>query len=107
VKFLLDAQLPPALCEWLRARGHEASDVWELELVSATDAEIADRAEADRAVLVTTDEAFLTLRLPDRFALLWLRCETLGTEALTAWLEPRWPQIEDLLAARECLVEVR
>jgi predicted nuclease of predicted toxin-antitoxin system len=27
MKFLVDAQLPPALCGWLEARGHEAEHV--------------------------------------------------------------------------------
>lgn len=39
-------------------------------LVGATDAEIAVRAERSAAVLVTKDEDFTAIRLPDRFALL-------------------------------------
>ncbi|MGK6317981.1 DUF5615 family PIN-like protein [Sphingomonas sp. DT-204] len=27
MRFLIDAQLPPALCGWLRERGHEAIHV--------------------------------------------------------------------------------
>lgn len=33
----------------------------------------ASDANADAAVLVNKDEHFVTLRLPDRFALPWLR----------------------------------
>lgn len=43
-------------------------------MVAASDDEIAARAEADDAVLVSKDEDFVTPRLPDRYALLWLRC---------------------------------
>jgi predicted nuclease of predicted toxin-antitoxin system len=58
-------------------------------------------------VLVTKDEDFLALRLPDRFGLLWLRCGNATNKALTAWLELRWPQIETLLMRGERFVEVR
>jgi predicted nuclease of predicted toxin-antitoxin system len=107
MKFLIDAQLPPALCGWLRERGHEAVHVFEIGMVAASDAEIAARAEADGAVLISKDEDFVTLRLPDRFALLWLRCGNASNQALVAWLEPRWVQIEPLLKGSERIVEVR
>jgi len=67
MNFLIDAQLPPALCGWLRERGYGAVHVFEIGMVAAGDAEIAARAEADGAVLVSKDEDFVTLRLPDRF----------------------------------------
>ena len=49
MRFLVDAQLPPGLCGWLRERGHEAVHVFEIELVAASDEAIAARAEADGA----------------------------------------------------------
>jgi predicted nuclease of predicted toxin-antitoxin system len=107
MKFLIDAQLPPALCGWLRERGHEAVHVFEIGMVAASDAEIAARAEADGAVLVSKDEDFVTLRLPDRFAFLWLRCGNASNRALVAWLEPRWVQVQTLMSAGEQFVEVR
>jgi predicted nuclease of predicted toxin-antitoxin system len=71
MKFLVDAQLPPALCRWLRERGYETTHVADVGLVAADDAVIADRAEADGVVLVSKDEDFVTLRLDpeviDRF----------------------------------------
>ena len=107
MRFLIDAQLPPALCRWLRERGHEAAHVAELGLIAAADAEIANHAEAHDMVLVSKDEDFMVLRLPDRFALLWLRCGNATNRALAAWLEPRWAQVEALLEAGERFVEVR
>lgn len=107
MNFLIDAQLPPALCGWLRERGHEAVHVFEIGMVAASDDEIVDRVEADGAVLVSKDEDFVTLRLPDRFAFLWLRCGNATNRALTAWLEARWEQIDLLLLAGERFVEVR
>lgn len=107
MKFLVDAQLPPALAEWLRKRGHEAEHVADIGMVDASDAAIADRSEDSGAILITKDEDFLALRLPDRFGLLWVRCGNATNHALFAWLEPRWQEIERLLVSGERFVEVR
>jgi predicted nuclease of predicted toxin-antitoxin system len=76
-------------------------------MIAASDVAIAARVEADGAVLVSKDEDFVVLRLPDRFALLWLRCGNSTNRTLVGWLEPRWTRIETLLAGGERLVEVR
>jgi len=107
MKFLVDAQLPPALCAWLRERGHGAEHVAEVGLLSAADASIAAHAEANGLVLVSKDEDFVALRLPDRYAFLWLRCGNATNRALAAWIGPRWLEIETLLNAGERFVEAR
>lgn len=107
MKFLVDAQLPPSLCAWLEQRGHEAEHVFDLGMVNASDDEIAARAEATGAVLISKDDDFVTLRLPDRFGLVWLRCGNATNRALRLWLEPRWNQIERWLAKGERFIEVR
>ena len=107
MNFLIDAQLPPALCRWLEARGHKAVHVMDALSVSATDAAIAGYCEANGLVLITKDEDFLTLRLPDRFCLLWLRCGNATNRALSAWLEARWLKIEQLLQGDERVIESR
>ena len=107
MNFLVDAHLPPGLCGWLRERGHEAVHVFEIDMIAASDRDFAARAEADGSVLVSKDEDFLTLRLPDRFAFLWLRCGNATNRALAEWLEARWERIEALLNDGERFVEVR
>ena len=107
MKFLIDAQLPPALVRWLAERGHEATHVRAIGMVSASDADIAARAAVDGAVLVSKDEDFVTLRLPDRFALVWLRCGNALNRVFFAWLTPRWPEVERLLERGERFLEVR
>jgi len=107
MRFLIDAQLPPRLASWIAAKDHEAQHVADLGLLAADDRRIADRAEAAGAVLVSKDEDFLILRLPNRFPLLWLRVGNATNRALIAWLEPRWSEIERLLLEGEPLVEVR
>lgn len=107
MNFLIDAQLPPALCDWLNERGHGAQHVSGLGLEIASDREIAEHAERHAMVLVSKDEDFVTLRLPDRFAFLWLRCGNSTNRALTVWLDLRWEQIETWLNAGERFVEAR
>ena len=91
----------------MRERGHDAEHVSEIGLLAAPDAAIAARARADKAVLVSKGEDFVTLRLPDRFVLLWLRCGNATNTALAAWLEPRWERVEALSSAGERFVEAR
>ena len=88
--FLVDAQLPPALCRWLAARGCKAVHVGEIGLGAASDAAIAAHAETQGMALISKDEDFVFLRLPDRFAFVWLRCGNATNRALIAGLEPRW-----------------
>lgn len=107
MRFLVDAQLPPALCRWLEARGHLAEHVSEIGLLTASDADIAQRAATDQAILISKDEDFLILRQPDRFALLWLRCGNATNRALNLWLDLRWDQVDTLLARGERLIELR
>jgi predicted nuclease of predicted toxin-antitoxin system len=107
MKFLVDAQLPPAFAGWLRDRGHQADHVVDIGMLASTDVAIADHAETSGAVLATKDDDFAALRLPDRFALLWMRCGNATNRALFAWLEPRWDEVERLLSEGERFIEVR
>jgi predicted nuclease of predicted toxin-antitoxin system len=88
-------------------RGHSAGHVYDSGLGAASDAAIADRAIAEGAILVIKDEDFLLLRLPDRFALLWLRCGNTTNATLGTWLDARWPAVEALLERSERLIELR
>jgi predicted nuclease of predicted toxin-antitoxin system len=107
MRFIVDAQLPPALCIWLKARGFEAQHVFDIGLGGASDIVIAERAIADGAFIISKDEDFLVLRLPDRFGFIWLRVGNATTRSLVGWLDARWEQVDRLLAAGERLVELR
>lgn len=106
MKFLVDAQLPPGLCGWLEAWGHEAIHVTSLANQPLSDVAIAEWAAAHDCVVVSKDEDFIRLRSPDRFALLWLRCGNISNRGLAAWLGPQWPDLERQLAAGERLIEL-
>jgi predicted nuclease of predicted toxin-antitoxin system len=44
VRFLVDAQLPPAVARWLTEEGHDAQHVFDLGLHQATDRAIWAKA---------------------------------------------------------------
>jgi predicted nuclease of predicted toxin-antitoxin system len=59
VKFLIDAQLPARLAEFLNQAGHDAVHTSGLpDGNRSTDRQIAERADADGRVLVTKDRGF-------------------------------------------------
>lgn len=58
MRFLIDAQLPPALARWLAAQGHEAEHVADRGMQAAPDAAVWDFARQHHAVIVTKDEDF-------------------------------------------------
>jgi predicted nuclease of predicted toxin-antitoxin system len=109
VKFLVDAQLPPALARWLREAGHDAQAVREVGLREAHDNDIWRQASATGAILVTKDEDFASRAQQDASGpvVLWLRVGNTSNRALRAWFLPQLPQILALIQQGVRLVEVR
>ena len=75
MKFLVDAQLPRRLCDWLRESGHDA--VHTLDLASGNhtpDSEIIRIADAEGRIVVTKDDdfvqSFLLRNQPQRLMLI-------------------------------------
>ena len=58
MRFLVDAQLPPALARWLAAKGHEAEHIGDKRMETASDAAIWNYALSSSAAIVTKDEDF-------------------------------------------------
>lgn len=58
MRFLVDAQLPPALVRLLSEKGHIAQHVIDIGLLTASDAAIWSYAAAHNAVVVTKDDDF-------------------------------------------------
>jgi predicted nuclease of predicted toxin-antitoxin system len=109
VKFLVDAQLPPALARWLTEQGYQADHVEGCALRDADDTEIWNRAAEVGAVLVTKDEDFAarSARTPVGPKVVWLRVGNTTNPALMQWLTPRLPNVIALLDRGDTLVEVR
>jgi predicted nuclease of predicted toxin-antitoxin system len=108
VRFLVDAQLPPALARWLSTQGHEAEHVVDLGLAGAKDRAIWTHAAETGVVIVTKDEDFVSLSTlsPNGPPVVWIRLGNTTRSALLAWFSPLFPDIERALAAGEKLVEV-
>lgn len=109
MKFLVDAQLPPALAHWLREQGYEARHVEDVGLRDADDSLIGDYALSTCAVIVTKDEDFASraARSFNSPIIVWLRVGNATNRALLQWWSPRRPQILKLLNEGQRLIEVR
>ncbi len=109
MKFLVDAQLPPALAQWLHQAGHEAKSVRELGLRDAEDAVIWRLAEADEFVIVTKDEDFARLVQGTESGpnVLWLRMGNTSNAALRTGLLSQLVTLVNLFDQGNRLVEVR
>jgi predicted nuclease of predicted toxin-antitoxin system len=108
VRFIVDAQLPPALARFLSAKGHVAEHVSDLQMESCKDLEIWEWARTADAVFVTKDEDFVDLQIRRREpAVVWVRSGNLSRLALLEKFEGALPVILDALSAGEGLVELR
>jgi predicted nuclease of predicted toxin-antitoxin system len=108
MKFVVDAQLPPALAAWLREKGHDAAAVREIGLREAEDRTIWSYARAQGAIVVTKDEDF------DRFAstasdarVLWVRTGNVVNRVLLVRFERGWAEILARLEEGAQVVELR
>jgi predicted nuclease of predicted toxin-antitoxin system len=109
VRFLVDAQLPPALARWIVDQQHTADHVADLGLEAASDQVIWQRALDLGAVVVTKDQDFARRRVleSDGPSIVWLRIgNTRRVELLRSFAE-LFPGILTALARRESLIEVR
>ncbi len=109
MRFLVDAQLPPALARWLGERGLSASPVRECGLRESDDGSIWNFATAGGWTVITKDEDIVARCVGDPAApaVVWLRLGNCTNPVLFAWLEPFLPEILRRLSAGEKLIEVR
>jgi predicted nuclease of predicted toxin-antitoxin system len=108
VHFLIDAQLPPALADFLIENGHSASSARDLKLRDAEDEVIWERARVEGMIIVTKDEDFaqMSWRYGAPPQVMWLRIGNATNRALFAWLKPILQEACDALLAGNPLVEV-
>ena len=109
MRFVLDAQLPPALARALREAGYDVQAVRELGLRDAEDSEIWDYALANQAAIITKDQDFAECLMSRRPApaIVWLRIGNTSNRTLMTWLLPLWPDIISRMKTGDNLVEVR
>lgn len=109
MRFLVDAQLPPALAVLLREQRHEAQAVREVGLRDAEDGDIWKFVSQNGMILVTKDEDFAQRILAEGSAgptVLWLRVGNCSNRALREWLTPLLPSAVEAIQRGERLVEV-
>ena len=108
MRFLVDAQLPPALARWLAANGHEAAHVGDLGMQAASDAAIWNRALASSSAIVTKDEDFAQRKVmtDDGPIVVWIRLPNTRRRDLLAWFAMVLPEVLAALARGETLIEV-
>lgn len=109
MRFIIDAQLPPALAGFLNGRGHEASPVRDLGLRDADDRDIWDKATEIGAIVVTKDEDFVhfVMLSPEGPAVVWVRIGNAVNRVLLVRFEKAWDEVEAHLKDGARLVELR
>jgi predicted nuclease of predicted toxin-antitoxin system len=108
MKFLVDAQLPPALARSLTAKGHAAEHVGDIGLQASSDEAIWDYALREGAEIVTKDEDFgqrknMTESGP---AVVWIRLPNTRRHDLLAWFETILPDVLAAMERGETLIEI-
>lgn len=108
MRFLIDAQLPPALARWLEQAGHEAWHVVDVGLASAPDSQVWAFAVLRGAVVVTKDQDFAELaawrdRAPQ---VLWVRIGNCTRAQLIRAFEGVLPAAVQALASGDKIVEI-
>jgi predicted nuclease of predicted toxin-antitoxin system len=109
VRFIVDAQLPPALARWLVEAGHEAWHVGEIGLQDAEDSPIWRYALENKAVLLTKDEDFAARvrQTQSGPVVVWLRIGNCSNRALQVWFAPLLPAILQEIELGNRIIEVR
>lgn len=107
MKFVVDAQLPPALARLSREAGCDASAVREIGLREASDAEIWRYAVQQQAATITKDEDFAErcLYSRDQPVIVWLRIGNTSNQGMLRRLVPLWPEIMRRIELGDRLIE--
>ena len=107
MRFLVDAQLPPALARRIEALGHSAEHVFDCGLATASDEAIRSHAAKINAVIVTKDEDFAVRGiLQEGPAIVWVRIGNTRRAELLRRIEADFSGIVGALERGETLVEI-
>ena len=109
MRFLIDAQLPPALALLLNDRAHVAEHVNDVGLGESPDHDLWRYALEQGAVIVTKDEDFANMAAlgGDAPTVVWIRVGNTRRAVLLAWFEPLIEQVISLVEAGDRLIELR
>jgi predicted nuclease of predicted toxin-antitoxin system len=109
MRFVVDAQLPPALARWLAGQGYVAEHVLDLAMATASDRDIWAYSVACGAVIVTKNQDFANRRASEATgpSIVWLRCGNTRRHELLNWFERQFSVLIEALERGETLIEVR
>jgi predicted nuclease of predicted toxin-antitoxin system len=111
VKFLIDANLPPALVTWLVQSGHEARHVDDVIQPPALDEAVWAVAHEQSFVIVSKDVDFVQFSSAKadqaQPQVVWVRCGNLTLDRFRIWFDARRAEMLELLSAGERVVELR
>lgn len=109
MQFVIDAQLPPALADWLAEARHDAKHVTDLGLAQAEDLVLWRYALENGAVLMTKNDDLVgrMRQSPRSPVLVWLRVGNTSCRSLRLWFAPQLPDIIAWCEQGHRLIEVR
>lgn len=107
MRFLVDAQLPPALAWLIDNLSHSAEHVMDCGLQAASDAAIRNHAARIGAIIITKDEDFAVHRvLHDGPPVIWVRLGNVRRPGLLARMQAEFPAIVAALERGDTLIEI-
>jgi predicted nuclease of predicted toxin-antitoxin system len=108
LRFIVDAQLPPALARFLTDAGHPSEHVHDFAAEAFPDAQLWDRALAMNAIIVTKDEDFAvrSVRTGAPPPIVWVRLGNTRNKALLDSFAKLLPKVAAALANGEKIVEL-
>jgi predicted nuclease of predicted toxin-antitoxin system len=108
VRFLIDTNLPPAMADWLRAKGHETEHAAAVLSPTAKDPQIWALALANGATVVTKDLDYVDLaKRAQQGSVVLVRCGNMKLKDFQPWFAARFPTILAALDDGERIVEAR
>lgn len=108
-KFIVDAQLPPALARYLSSQGEDAIHVLDVDMMASSDSIIWDLALSKKLVIITKDEDFQIRASVSKKSpkLIWIRIGNCSKKVLLQFFEKQWAQIIIELDNGENLIELQ
>ena len=109
MKFIVDAQLPPALARFLTAKGESAIHVMDKQMMESSDSEIWDLALQEGLIIITKDEDFqMRASVSTHFpTIIWVRLGNSSKKAILRFFEEKWELVKFELKNGASLVELR
>ncbi|WP_025352952.1 DUF5615 family PIN-like protein [Nocardia nova] len=111
MKFVVDAQLPPALARAVTAEGHEAVHVCDIAMTSASDQAVWDEAIRRGAAVITKDEDFILIGRSRKAEagppVVWIRIGNCAKKVLLDAFMPILPTVVEMIESGEAIIEIR